>query len=193
MRAAICVISLLRRRADFEDRAVRRLGLEIGLDLRAEAEGKLALAVEADQPFAPAFRRLDVMAHRKGVEEFIGDEDRRSRRAVVDGRVPGHGSRWRPSLSPAASARTSLASTRCTSSAAKKLRRGPRRAQSVGHQRAAARPELDQPQRRGRADLHPRSAPPRGRSIRRTSARFRARSRNRPRRRRDRAWCNSPW
>ena len=67
--------------------AGRRLGQQRGVRRdagRQRQTQRLAVGRQADHAFGPAARRLFELAHRQGVEEFVGDQQHRAVRHVVE-------------------------------------------------------------------------------------------------------------
>ncbi len=93
------------------------------------------------------------LADRQRVEEFVGDQEQRQRRQVGGVVVPGDGATG--SAACCRSRRCAEASTRCTCIAACEARHVRRGAQHIGHQGAAAGPELGQREGRRRALIQP--------------------------------------
>src|ERR1700737_2360035 len=71
-------------RADFENFAVLRCGVDMELGGRGDAEGKLALAVEPHGALPPLGADARELAHREGVEELVADDDGGSVRHVLE-------------------------------------------------------------------------------------------------------------
>ena len=164
------------RSGDLGFSAGRRLGQEAREGRDAGRQGKaqrLAVGREADHAFAPAALRLVELAHRQGVEEFVGDHQRRARRHIVEALVPGRlpGGERRP----LGGTQRFVDVDEMQADRAMKVRHAARGAQGVGHQgrgRARARSVSAR-----RAVPSPASARPARRpKSRRTSGRFPARS-----------------
>ncbi len=69
------------RRADLKERALRRDGSPVE-PARADSESELPGIVEADDTLSPLLSDAHELAHRKRVEELVGDEKKRAQRDV---------------------------------------------------------------------------------------------------------------
>ena len=136
-------------------RADRGIGKGRGERREARRQGQPqgAVGCEPDHALAPALGGLVELAHRQGVEEFIGDQQERARRHVVEAFVPGRREAGQGGAlcPPERTAGVDEMQVECGVEA----RHGTGRAQRVGHQRAAAGSEFDQPHGRGRAHRPP--------------------------------------
>ena len=80
-------------RGDLENVALvgaieRGVGVGFGQSSRTEPEREIAIVVEPDHAFDPGISRALELADRQGVEEFIGNPEKRDLRQVVRGIVP---------------------------------------------------------------------------------------------------------
>ena len=116
-------------------RALFRLG--------AQAEDQ-AIAVDAHQPLAPAALGGEELANRQGIEELVGDEQRRARRHVLEPVVPvkGEAGGGEGGLLPLPQGRARLHEMH--DGGRLEVGQDTGRAQQVRHQGAAPRSQLDE-------------------------------------------------
>ena len=130
-----------------------REGRDAGRQCKAQ---RLAVGCQADHALGPAARRLVELAHRQGIEELVGDQQRRARRHIVEAFVPGRAPGGEGGLLDGAQRFVDLDEMKIDRGV--KARDAARGAQGIGHQGAAAGSQLDQPHRRGRPIASQRSA-----------------------------------
>ncbi len=153
--------------APFVDRADRRIAhrlrqelLEQRQGIVADAEGEVAIDVELDRAFVPAVELLHRLMHRQRVEEFVGDDDERAVRHLVERVVPvdRHVDTAERLLLPLLKHRARLDHVHDDGVA--EFRQNARGAQHVHHHGAAAGAKLDKADVLRRAHLAPdRCAP----------------------------------
>ena len=112
-----------------------------------KSKAKLPGAIEADEPFMPAILAANEMADRQTIEELIGDDDRGARGQILDARVPFWGRPRGGQRGPLAPPQDLARLDEMEIDGRGKIRRDFRRAQSIRHQTAAPRPQLDQKER----------------------------------------------
>ena len=143
------------RRIDLQDLAVRRIRLEVRLGRRGDVEGEIAVAVEAHDPLPPLAADPHELPHRQRVEELVGDDDCGTRGNLAEFLRPGDGD---------AAVEQKLVLHRRQRRArldepdverGAEFRDDPGRAQRIAHQRAPARPDLDQMDRARRTHARP--------------------------------------
>ena len=130
-------------RRPFEHVAWTQRVAETLFRLGAKAEDQ-AISVDAHQPLAPAALGGDELANRQRIEELVGDEKRRARRHVLEPVVPfkGEAGGGEGGLLPLPQGRARL--DEMHGGGRLEVGQDTRRAQQVGHQRAAPRSELDE-------------------------------------------------
>ena len=175
---------------ELDDGSGRRRCCELfGSARRSWPDGKLqgAVRIDVDHALTPSPIDEHQLPDREGIQELVGDDDRRPLRHLVDRLVPfdGHWPTHTPlalSLSKDSRRRIAVVRPALHGVGAKRLllhraqrragldqvhggrgqerRHRPRRAQGIAHQGAAARPELDEAQRRGAAHALPDDSTP---------------------------------
>ena len=146
----------------------RQQHLEARRRLGRRAELKFSVGVDLDHALVPAVLVTDHLVDRQHVEIFVGEDDARSLRHVVDAVVPGDvaHARQRRTL-PLAQDRIDL--DHVDMERLVERRQHAQRTQRIGHHGAAAGTELDQPQELRRAHLLPHRGGPQAQAARRTS------------------------
>ena len=132
------------RRIHFEDLAVRRVRLDVGLGRRGDVEGEIALVVEAHDALPPLPSDPHELPHRQRVEELVGDDDRGPGRNLAELLRPcdGDAAVEQELVLHRRQRRARLHEPDVERGA--EFRDDPGRAQRVAHQRAPAGPDLDQ-------------------------------------------------
>ena len=124
--------------------------------LRRQREGELAAGIDGDLALVPAGRTALRLVDGQGVEEFVGEHDRRARRHLGERRVPAHrhvagvAQRVRLALPQGGAHLDEMHAQRPA-----EFGRGAGGADRIEHHGAAAGPDLDELEHGGRADLLP--------------------------------------
>ena len=115
----------------------------IALGREAEREG---VALQPDEPLPPAVGGAQVVAHRQGVEELVGDHDRGAGRHILHAGVPGQGDAAALQRRALGSAQDGAGLDEVEAESVGEARHPAQDAERVAEQRAAAGAELDEVQ-----------------------------------------------
>jgi hypothetical protein len=125
-----------------------------------QAEGEPARGIEADQPLVPAGVGAHELPDAEGIEEFVGDEERRPRPDVVEAVVPLDRHAGAGQGRFLALPQHGAGLDQGDANGVQEPRHDACGAQKIGHQRAAPRSQLDEPQRRRRTHRLPGGGAP---------------------------------
>ena len=129
----------------FKHLAIAGIGADVGLGVGRDVEGEPALVVQTHNALPPLSPHPHELAHRQSVEKLVADHDRRTVRNLFQRLGPGdrHAGLEKQLVLHRRQGRACLQEPNVEGGA--KVRHDARRPQRVAHQRAAARPQLDEP------------------------------------------------